>query len=370
MLWAVWDASGLASSGRPPARLAAPEARRPTPTSTRCWRCSTRRPGSTPGCRRGRSRLFLDSLTGQEIAGDTLAERAQARRRRHDLDRAPGQGPGVGPGRRRRGPGGHLARPAAARLAARDGRAGRGRGPRADGVGPAGAAMRPRSRSARSCSTRSGGCSTSRSPGRGASLVVTAVGGEDSEERPSRFLAELAGDEIAIEEVAGIGRRWLSLPALTADLRRAAADRALPAPVRAGSGRAAGQARRSRGAGASPRQWYALTAVVRRRADQRRRGQGVALAGGQVRHLRVALADRVGGRRQPAVGRRSPRHRHPRGGCARRRGRRPGGHRRADRRDLAPARLRQRLVQRQAARERRARWWRGSSTGTGRTGAS
>jgi len=48
-------------------------------------------------------------------------------------------------------------------------------------------------------------------------LVVTAAGGEDSDERPSRFLAELAGDEIEIEHVSGSDLRWLSLPALTAD---------------------------------------------------------------------------------------------------------------------------------------------------------
>jgi RecB family exonuclease len=90
-------------------------------------------------------------------------------------------------------------------------------------------------------------------------LVVTAVGGDDSEERPSRFLAELAGGEITVEEVAGTGRRWLTLPALTADLRRAAADRGLPGPVRQA---AAGQLARLTTAGvtgASPDQWYALT---------------------------------------------------------------------------------------------------------------
>src|SRR5262249_6150579 len=90
-------------------------------------------------------------------------------------------------------------------------------------------------------------------------LVVTAVGGEDSEERPSRFLAELAGDDIAIVDVAGAGNRWLSLPALTADLRRAAADRGLPRPVREA---AVGQLARLAAAGvfgASPAQWYALT---------------------------------------------------------------------------------------------------------------
>jgi RecB family exonuclease len=90
-------------------------------------------------------------------------------------------------------------------------------------------------------------------------LVVTAAGGDDSEERPSRFLAELTGDDIEIEHVAGTARRWLSLPALTADLRRSAADSGLPDQVRRA---AAAQLARLAAAGvrgASPRQWYALT---------------------------------------------------------------------------------------------------------------
>ena len=91
------------------------------------------------------------------------------------------------------------------------------------------------------------------------SLVVTAVGGEDSEERTSRFLAELAGDEIAIEDVAGIGTRWLSLPALTADLRQAAADRAMPPPVRQAAAAHLARLAAAGVPGASPDQWYALT---------------------------------------------------------------------------------------------------------------
>src|SRR5699024_9723308 len=47
-------------------------------------------------------------------------------------------------------------------------------------------------------------------------LVVTAVGGEDTEERPSRFLHEMGMGE---PEPVSTGRRWLSLPALVADLR-------------------------------------------------------------------------------------------------------------------------------------------------------
>ena len=92
-------------------------------------------------------------------------------------------------------------------------------------------------------------------------LVVTAAGGEDSEDRPSRFLAELAGDAVDIEQVASAGRHWLSLPALTAELRCAAADPGLPRPVRAA---AAAQLARLAAAGvrgAHPRQWYALTTL-------------------------------------------------------------------------------------------------------------
>ncbi len=92
-------------------------------------------------------------------------------------------------------------------------------------------------------------------------LVVTAAGGNDTDERPSRFLAELAGDQIPIEQVAAAGRHWLSLPALTAELRRAAADPDRPMPVRRA---AAAQLARLAAAGvrgAHPRHWYALSTL-------------------------------------------------------------------------------------------------------------
>ena len=90
-------------------------------------------------------------------------------------------------------------------------------------------------------------------------LVVTASGSDDTQERPSRFLAELAGDEIEIEDVAGAAPRWLSLPSLTADLRRAAADPDRPPALRRA---AAAQLARLADAGvrgAHPGQWYQLT---------------------------------------------------------------------------------------------------------------
>jgi superfamily I DNA/RNA helicase/RecB family exonuclease len=89
-------------------------------------------------------------------------------------------------------------------------------------------------------------------------LVVTAVGGEDAEERPSRFLTELlpgAAEPARLDEKA----RWLSLPALVADLRCAVTDPARPAALRhAAAGHLARLARMGV-RGAHPREWYAVT---------------------------------------------------------------------------------------------------------------
>ncbi|HUY51783.1 MAG TPA: ATP-dependent DNA helicase [Streptosporangiaceae bacterium] len=92
-------------------------------------------------------------------------------------------------------------------------------------------------------------------------LVVTAVGGDDSEDRPSRFLAELAGDDVEIEHVAAADRHWLSLPALTAELRRAAADGGRPMAVRQAAAAQLARLAATGVRGAHPRQWYALTTL-------------------------------------------------------------------------------------------------------------
>ena len=92
-------------------------------------------------------------------------------------------------------------------------------------------------------------------------LVVTAAGGEDSDERPSRFLAELAGDEIEIEHVSGSDLRWLSLPALTADLRRAAADRRRPLALRQAAAAQLARLAQAGVRGADPGHWYQLTTL-------------------------------------------------------------------------------------------------------------
>jgi superfamily I DNA/RNA helicase/RecB family exonuclease len=103
-------------------------------------------------------------------------------------------------------------------------------------------------------------------------LVVTAVGGDDTEERPSRFLRELAGgggsggssprdstDDIAVERVAGTQARWLSLPALVASLRSAAADVARPDELRAAAAAQLARLAAEGVRGANPREWYVLT---------------------------------------------------------------------------------------------------------------
>jgi superfamily I DNA/RNA helicase/RecB family exonuclease len=90
-------------------------------------------------------------------------------------------------------------------------------------------------------------------------LVVTAAGGEDTDQRPSRFLAELAGDEVRIERVAEGGHRWLSMPALVADLRRTAADTGRPRALRQAAAAQLARLADAGARGADPKDWYALT---------------------------------------------------------------------------------------------------------------
>jgi superfamily I DNA/RNA helicase/RecB family exonuclease len=90
-------------------------------------------------------------------------------------------------------------------------------------------------------------------------LVVTAAGGADTDQRPSRFLAELAGDAETIHRVADEGHRWLSMPALVADLRRAAADTSRPPALRQAAAASLARLAAAGARGASPKDWYALT---------------------------------------------------------------------------------------------------------------
>jgi superfamily I DNA/RNA helicase/RecB family exonuclease len=264
VLWAVWAASGLAASWQQTSaeggqRGAAADA--DLDAVVALFDAAARFTARLP---RGSPRLFLDRVAGQEIAGDTLAERAErgdgvavltahrAKGLEWDLVVVAGVQEGTWPDVRTRG-----SLLSVDELVEAVGSAA-GTGP----VGGGSAAGGPDAAAAALASKlldeerRLFYVAVTRAR---RALIVTAVGGADAEERPSRFLAELAGDDIEPEQVTGPGRRWLSLPALTAELRRAAADAALAGPVRRA---AAAQLARLAAAGvrgASPRHWYALT---------------------------------------------------------------------------------------------------------------
>ncbi|MFJ2028975.1 ATP-dependent helicase [Streptosporangium sp. NPDC087985] len=91
-------------------------------------------------------------------------------------------------------------------------------------------------------------------------LIVTAVGGDDSDERPSRFLTELvpgATEETVVDERS----RWLSMPALVADLRQAVSDTSRPAPLRQAAAEHLARLAAAGVRGAHPNEWYALTPI-------------------------------------------------------------------------------------------------------------
>jgi superfamily I DNA/RNA helicase/RecB family exonuclease len=274
VLWAVWNASGLAAAwqqasaaGGPRGAAADADLDAVVALFDAAARFTARLPQGSP-------RLFLDRMAGQEIVGDTLAERAargegvavltahRAKGLEWDLVVVAGAQEGTWPDVRTRGSLLSMdelveaAEAAAGTDPAGPGSGGGGSGGGGSGGGGSDAAAAALASKLLDEERRLFYVAVTRAR---RSLIVTAVGGADAEERPSRFLAELAGDEIEPEQVTGPGRRWLSLPALTAELRRAAADQALAGPMRRA---AAAQLARLAAAGvrgASPRQWYALT---------------------------------------------------------------------------------------------------------------
>jgi len=265
VLWAVWDASGLAGAWQ--AASAAGGARGAVADAdldavVALFDAAARFSARLP---HGSTQLFLDSLAGQEIAGDTLADRAprtdavsvltahRAKGLEWDLVVVAGVQEGIWPDVRQRGSllgMDELVDVVAGREPAVSASA--GQPPAAAAAAASAARMLAEER-------RLFYVAVTRAR---RELVVTAVGAEDSEERPSRFLAELAGDEIEVERVAGTERRWLSLPALTADLRRAAADAALPVQVRSAAAHQLARLAAAGVRGANPRQWYALTELT------------------------------------------------------------------------------------------------------------
>jgi len=256
VLWAAWDASGLASawqavSAAGGSRGAAAD--RDLDAVCALFDAAARFAVRLPP---GSASLFLDSMSGQEIPGDTLADHApdgdavriltahRAKGLEWDVVVVAGVQEGIWPDLRMRSSllGMDELMDAAAGVLVP------GTGIDAMAAALAAKLLNEERRLFYVAATRAR-----------RQLVVTASGSDDSQERPSRFLAELAGGEIEIEDVAGAAPRWLSLPALTADLRRAAADPDRPPALRRA---AAAQLARLAAAGvrgAHPGQWYQLT---------------------------------------------------------------------------------------------------------------
>ncbi len=292
VLWAIWDASGLApawqqasAAGGPAGAAADRDLDAVLALFDKAAHFADTMPPGPPG-------LFADSLAGQEIAGDTLAERAvrddcvrvltahRAKGLEWDVVVVAGVQEETWPDLRMRGSllGAdelaevvHLGASQAAHLGA----SGAGRPGEWPGVGP-GPDVDAAMLAARLLAEERRLFYVAVTRARRL-LVVTAAGGEDTDQRPSRFLTELAGDDIPIERVGGGGtHRWLSMPALVASLRRAAAETGRPQAVRQA---AAGQLARLAAAGvraAHPRDWYALTELS---------DAGPIVAGGQTVRL-------------------------------------------------------------------------------------
>jgi superfamily I DNA/RNA helicase/RecB family exonuclease len=258
VLWAVWDASGLAGAWQAASAAggsAGAAADRDLDAVCALFDAAARFTTKLPP---GAAPLFLDSMSGQEIPGDTLADRApqgdavriltahRAKGLEWDVVVVAGVQEGIWPDLRMR-----------SSLLGMDELVDAAGGVQAHQAGTDAAAAALASKLLDE-ERRLFYVAVTRAR---RTLVVTACGSDESQERPSRFLAELAGDETEIEDVAGAAPRWLSLPALTADLRRAAADRALAPALRRA---AAAQLARLASAGvrgAHPRNWYQLTAL-------------------------------------------------------------------------------------------------------------
>ena len=297
VLWAIWDASGLAEQWQRVSAAGGPAGAAADRDLDAVLALFDQAAHFTDTMPPGSPALFAESLSGQEIAGDTLAERAV----REDCvriltaHRSKGLEWEVVVVARR--PGGNLAGPAAARITARRGgvaetvQAGLSEAGQPDLGADVDAAMLAAKLLAEERRLFYVAATRARRL-----LVVTAAGGEDTDQRPSRFLTELAGDDIPIQRVADAhgGHRWLSCrpwsptcagrPPTPAPRRTSARPRrpswpSWPPRVRA----------------AHPREWYALTERPTT-ADRgwRRDRPAVSVPGRVVHPVRAALAARGG----------------------------------------------------------------------------
>ena len=255
VLWAIWAASGLAAQWQQASAAGGPAGAAADRDLDAVLALFDKAAHFTDSMPPGAPALFTDSLSSQEIAGDTLAERAvrddcvriltahRSKGLEWDVVVVAGVQEETWPDLRMRGS-----------LLGVDELAEAASGPGQDASADVDAALLAAKLLAEE--RRLFYVAATRAKRK---LIVTAAGGEDTDQRPSRFLTELAGDDIRIERVAESQHRWLSMSALVADLRRAAADTARPAAVRQA---AAAQLARLAAAGvraAHPREWYALT---------------------------------------------------------------------------------------------------------------
>ena len=245
------------------------------------------RAASSTGCPAPTSARSSSTCAAQQIPGDTFAAARPRARRGRDADRARRQGPGVGPGLRRRRAGGQLARPAPARLAARHRGARRRR--------CAASTTRRVGRRSRRSWPRSGGCSTSPSPGPGAA-AGRHRGAPASEEQPSRFLDELdPRDGRAAAPRRAAARRAPARPGRRAAGRGRCSDPATDAPAdapRRGRGRAAPAGRGRRAAAPTPTSGGASRRSRRRAGAARARPTGAGQPVARRAFLRVRAARR------------------------------------------------------------------------------
>ncbi|WP_229808370.1 ATP-dependent helicase [Actinomadura livida] len=199
--------------------------------------------------------LFVDNIASQEIAGDTLAEQApqgeavriltahRSKGLEWDVVVVAGVQEGVWPDLRLRGS-----------LLGVEEMVEHAAGSEADGEVVAGASMAAKMLDEE---RRLFYVAVTRARRR---LVVTAVGGDDTEERPSRFLNELLPGAIERSQLDE-RTRWLSLSALVADLRSAVADPSRPEPLRRAAAAHLARLARAGVRGARPENWYAITAL-------------------------------------------------------------------------------------------------------------